>query len=36
MNLRRQVTHADPGETVGIKVQKPVKAGDAVYLATKR
>ncbi len=30
-----KVAEVAPGETVGVKVGKPVKAGDVLYLVTK-
>ncbi len=30
-----KVSEVAPGESAGIKVEKPVKAGDAVYLSEK-
>jgi hypothetical protein len=31
-----QVTELKPGESGGLKVDKPVKDGDSIYLATKK
>ncbi len=32
----KQVNELAPGETGGVKVDKPVKAGDILYLQTKK
>ncbi len=32
----KQVTEVAPKETAGLKVEKPVKVGDILYLATKK